>query len=293
MTLLSDSCDYTNNQDILSALKEFAGENIAGIVSKGPFVKSYSFNSINYSDSLAEHVKKRTPCLVMGCFTLSDNQDSLVNMTCRIEKEFMAVRDYIEPMVWIEEYTRKTPLHFDDCDNQMFVLKGVKVFILYPPEEHRFLYHPRGFFGFMRTSRANLEKPDFQRFPKLKKARPLVAILKPGDMLYFPTDWSHQVYSVGGTEKGPGFALNYWFPVGISPLWKSRSSDFLVFLWALIINLLVKMRFALLGQRSKMAEPENDYYKKIYPDPIIYARYKNKHRAFLDQLRKQRLENTV
>lgn len=40
---------------------------------------------------------------------------------------------------------------------------------------------------------ANLEKPDFEKFPGLKEIDVYETILEPGDVLYIPKDWLHEI----------------------------------------------------------------------------------------------------
>lgn len=283
-----ESSPTNSDQDIFTRLEPLTGAKIAEEIRIAPSVKSYSFESSSYSTILKNHIRDRLPCLIKGCFESPQDMETTANTTAKIEQNLMGVRDYIEPMVWIEEKDRMTPLHFDNCDNQMLVLNGLKVFILYSPDEQDFLYHPWGIFGYMRTSKASVTNPDYSRFPKLKNTHPLIAVVRPGDMLYFPADWSHEVFSLDCSKEQPTFALNYWFPLDFSTLRRGRSPQLSVFLWTALINYLIKVRFSFLGQRSRMAKPERKYYKRIYSDDDVLARYVKNLRGFLDLLQKSR-----
>lgn len=275
--------------EIIERFEALAGQKIDSKLDNSLFVDCYEFSSSNYKTTLDHHIAKRSPCLIKGCFAPQDDRDAAVNIACEIEQTLLGAVDYLEPRVWLEEQDkRQTPLHYDNSDNQMFVFNGVKVFILFPPEQHKLLYHRWGFFGYMRNSRADIEKPDFERFPKLQKASPIIAVIQAGDMLYFPSDWSHQVYSLGGTEKTPGFALNYWFPIGASYLWRSHSSQTSMFLWSLLINIYVKTIFKCLGRRTKMPNPDGKHYKMAYGDSDIYVRYIKGLKDFMTKLHQRR-----
>ncbi len=275
--------------DIISRFKTFRGKKSDSKSDNLLFVDNYDFDSSNYTATLARHIETRSPCLIKGCFTPSEDRETTVKIAYEIEQSLLGSDEFLEPRVWIEEQNgRQTPLHYDNSDNQMFVFNGAKVFILFPPEQHRFLYHKLGFFGYMRNSKVDIENPDFERFPKLRKATPIIAIIQAGDMLYFPSDWSHQVYSLGGAEKAPGFALNYWFPVGAFCLWRSRSSQISMFLWSLFLNIFVKCRFKFLGRRTNMPKPGSKHYKLVYGDSDAHARYVSGLEYFLRKLDQRR-----
>lgn len=64
-----------------------------------------------------------------------------------------------------------------------------------------------------RCSRADLEAPNFQSFPKLRKVRAIEAILGPGDVLILPCGWYHHVQSL--TEDS--MSVSFWFSQGAFP----------------------------------------------------------------------------
>ncbi len=101
--------------------------------------------------------------------------------------------------VWIGFGGEVTNLHFDGYHNMMGMISGIKRVTLFPYEAMPFLYPApidRGI-AVAPTSCVRLLKPDFKKFPLLKKAlaQAQVAILKPGDTLYIPPLWWHHVES--------------------------------------------------------------------------------------------------
>ena len=105
--------------------------------------------------------------------------------------------------------------------NAYVQVSGWKRFLLIDPCYAYDLYpYPQGH-PMDRCSRADLEAPDFQSFPKLRRVRAVEAILGPGDVLILPCGWYHHVQSL--TEDS--ISVSFWFsqkavPVGkeISPL---------------------------------------------------------------------------
>lgn len=95
------------------------------------------------------------------------------------------------PRIWIGRLVG--PLHYDHVDNLHGIVYGRKRITLFAPEDLRYLY-PSSIFSFVPTmSRANLSEADRDQFPRLRKAKPLVVELEPGQMLFIPAGWWHQV----------------------------------------------------------------------------------------------------
>ncbi|KAI0464736.1 hypothetical protein LJB42_002359 [Komagataella kurtzmanii] len=64
--------------------------------------------------------------------------------------------------------------------------------------------------------RARLHKLSQNGYPLLSKCHSLIVDLEPGQMLYLPAGWFHEVKSYGEEEESPEFpyvheAINYWF----------------------------------------------------------------------------------
>mmetsp|Transcript_36788 Transcript_36788/g.47244 ORF Transcript_36788/g.47244 Transcript_36788/m.47244 type:complete len:147 (-) Transcript_36788:468-908(-) len=109
-----------------------------------------------------------------------------------------------------------------------FVAK--KELILFPPQDMGYLYYigrskgqleyefPGNFkreklsesrnvvFG----SSVYLDNPDFQRHSELLKATPYKVEINPGDVLYLPAYWHHEVKSTPDKES-VNIAINFWY----------------------------------------------------------------------------------
>ena len=59
-------------------------------------------------------------------------------------------------------------------------------------------------------SPVDIKKPDFNRFPLFKKARPMKCRLTPGDALFMPAFWWHEVQSRPGPATKRNLAVNFW-----------------------------------------------------------------------------------
>lgn len=96
------------------------------------------------------------------------------------------------PRFWIGPARTVTPLHCDYDDNLFAQLWGRKRIFLAPPHHDVFLY-PREANPLLFGSPVDPEAPDFERFPLARQAALVELIVEPGDMLYVPAGWYHQV----------------------------------------------------------------------------------------------------
>lgn len=85
------------------------------------------------------------------------------------------------------------PLHYDTTANLHGIVVGSKRFTLFPPGQLPLLYPCSMFSKIPTMSEASLSAPDYVRFPRLRKAKPVVVDLGPGDMIFVPPGWWHQV----------------------------------------------------------------------------------------------------
>jgi hypothetical protein len=115
-----------------------------------------------------------------------------------------------EPRVWIGNQAI-TQTHFDLYDNLVCMIAGSKRFILFPPDQTKNLYigpleHT---VSGVPASMADIDEPDFERFPRLRDALAAgqAADLRPGDVLFVPYMWWHQVVS----DAAFNMQVNYWW----------------------------------------------------------------------------------
>jgi hypothetical protein len=96
------------------------------------------------------------------------------------------------PRFWLGPAGTVTPLHCDYDDNIFAQIWGTKRIFLAPPHHDEFLY----------TSEANAilfgspfdpDAPDFDKFPLARQATMIECVVNPGDLLYVPAGWYHQV----------------------------------------------------------------------------------------------------
>lgn len=112
--------------------------------------------------------------------------------------------------VWISPDDTRTPLHQDLPDNFFAQIVGRKHIVLYPPRAELSMYRHAPWSKFPQVSRVDAFEPDFERFRWFTRAAPIHAIVEPGDVLYLPRFWWHQVRSIGTSVSA-----NFWWTSGL------------------------------------------------------------------------------
>lgn len=108
-----------------------------------------------------------------------------------------------ETNVWVGGPLIRTPTHYDLLHNFYVQVQGHKRFRLYSPEQWPYLYlfprlHPST--RMSQVDPAVLEQSGVNvssAFPDYAKMRPHEVVLHPGDVLYLPPYWFHEVTVVG------------------------------------------------------------------------------------------------
>lgn len=127
-----------------------------------------------------------------------------------MENRLEFLRDAIAPRIWLGTAIT-TPTHLDEWNNVGCVVCGRRRFTLFPPEQIGNLYI--GPLDFAPTgapmSLVRLHDPDFVRFPRFREALKVAvtSVLEPGDAIFIPPLWWHQVESL---ERFNVF-VNYWW----------------------------------------------------------------------------------
>lgn len=117
------------------------------------------------------------------------------------------------PRFWLGPARTVTPLHCDYDDNIFAQIWGTKRIFLSPPHHHEFLY-PSEANALLFGSPFDPESPDFEQFPDARRATMIECVVHPGDLLYVPAGWYHQVraltfsLSANRWARGIPFALN-------------------------------------------------------------------------------------
>ncbi|WP_230480869.1 cupin-like domain-containing protein [Sphingomonas sp. Leaf21] len=130
-------------------------------------------------------------------------------------------RDHVLPLpvgdaqarLWIGNGSRVSA-HYDMASNIAAVAAGRRRVVLFPPEQAENLYvGPLDMtMAGQPTSMVDLEKPDSIRFPRFVHAQAAaqVAQLGPGDAIYIPAKWWHEIRAEGPLN----LLVNYWWTRG-------------------------------------------------------------------------------
>jgi hypothetical protein len=115
-----------------------------------------------------------------------------------------------EPRIWIGNRSIVST-HFDESDNIACVVAGRRRFTVFPPDQVRNLYvgpldHTM---AGQPASMVSVRDPDFERYPRFRDALAAAqtAELGPGDAIYIPLLWWHNVEALDGFN----ILVNYWW----------------------------------------------------------------------------------
>jgi lysine-specific demethylase 8 len=137
--------------------------------------------------------------------------DELPDAVCRDvpPPSYAAAASWRTAKLWISAAGTVSGMHRDLADNLHAQVSGRKRFTLVAPQQSALLY-PNGILdGVPNGCRVDVEAPDLRRFPKLRDVRMLVADLEPGDAIYIPRRWWHQVRTLDLS-----ISVNYWWASG-------------------------------------------------------------------------------
>jgi len=119
--------------------------------------------------------------------------------------------------LWLGNRTH-TATHWDLSQNLACVVAGRRRFTLFPPDQLKNLYvGPLEFtLAGQPISLVDIDAPDFEAYPRFAEAleTALRAELGPGDALYIPSMWWHNVWSL----EELGALINFWWRDAEPPL---------------------------------------------------------------------------
>ncbi len=118
---------------------------------------------------------------------------------------------YFKARVWVGTKGTRTPLHRDLAHNLLLLITGNKSIRLVAPSAKRFVYSHKLCSRTPNFAELNLHRPDFRRHPLANNLTIYESRLVPGEILYIPPLWWHDVRNTELSES-----INFWFaPFGI------------------------------------------------------------------------------
>ena len=108
----------------------------------------------------------------------------------------LSTRAKFPSILWISSTGTATPLHYDVVHSLFAQVSGRKRFTLFAPEDRAALYPYPVFSRNSYFSRVDIVQPDREGFPRFAQAKPFEFVLEPGEVLYLPAFWWHQVRSL-------------------------------------------------------------------------------------------------
>jgi len=111
---------------------------------------------------------------------------------------------------WIGPAGTVTGLHKDDSHNVLAQLYGRKKVLLFSPRNDPWIYQSRKYDYGARLSYVDAEAPDYARYPLFRNVECEEVVIGPGEMLFIPLGWWHQVRSLEPSISVSCFAQSYF-----------------------------------------------------------------------------------
>lgn len=103
----------------------------------------------------------------------------------RLPRKILQKYEYDNPEIFIGHKDTSVGLHKDpsSCAAWLGLISGRKKIIFFTPEQKDVLYE----------GKVDAFKPNLEKFPLYAKAKPVEVTLEPGEIIYIPPNWWHQV----------------------------------------------------------------------------------------------------
>jgi hypothetical protein len=204
--------DYVSQFDAGGQTEVFVGEpHIAGKYYYGDDLKGFNFSRsrMSFADALDSVVatagRAGQRSMYVGSLPIEHYLPGFAS-----RNTLAVLKPDIAPRIWLG-HASNVSAHYDTFDNVACVVAGVRRFTLFAPEtigrlyvgplDHTMAGQP--------VSLAASAPPDDARFPLFREVREqaLVAELRPGDAIYIPKLWWHQVEAT----RPFNVLVNYWW----------------------------------------------------------------------------------
>jgi len=126
-------------------------------------------------------------------YITAHNSDANREALAPLEADLGTLGEYLHPgpgMMWVGPAGTFTPLHFDLTNNLIAQVQGAKRVVLAAPSETQRLYSQHGMFSEVRDI---TDEAQLNLYPLARAAKTFDVDLEPGDLLFVPIGWWHQV----------------------------------------------------------------------------------------------------
>ncbi|KAK2580279.1 hypothetical protein KPH14_012526 [Odynerus spinipes] len=173
--------------------------------------EDWTQNLVTFSEFLQSHVIEGTQKIgYLAQHQLFDQipelkKDIIIPDYCSFSDTEDAEAEPPDINAWFGPAETVSPLHYDIKNNLLCQVLGYKRIFLYNPSDSVNLY-PYDTKLLHNTAQVDPVKPDYIKWPNLKKAKGFMCYLGPGEMLYIPPKWWHHV-----TALTPSFSVSFWW----------------------------------------------------------------------------------
>jgi len=207
-----DFRDYLARFDNGGMTEAFVGEpKIAGKYYYAEDLKGFNFERrrMRFADALAAivatHGQSGAPTMYVGSLPVNDYLPGFA-----AQNVLPVLAAHVAPRIWLG-HRSNVSAHFDAYDNVACVVAGTRRFTLFPPEAIAALYVGPldNTMAGQPVSLAASAPADETKYPLFSKVRDqaLRADLTPGDAIYIPKLWWHQIESTASFNG----LVNYWW----------------------------------------------------------------------------------
>lgn len=201
--LIEGLTDDWNAKWTLDYIKEKAGDQIVPLYDNKPAEGKESVYEARTKMKFGEYIdilKSRPTDLRIFFYTLKDHCPSLLD-------------DFQYPDIGLKFFKRLPALFFGSSQSKVFAhydidlpdnlhihFEGHKRVLLFGPDQSKWLYKVP--FSIHNIDKIDMDNPDFEKYPALRKASGIVVAMKHGDALYMPGGWWHYI-----TYQDAGFSM--------------------------------------------------------------------------------------
>ncbi|CAH1788010.1 unnamed protein product [Owenia fusiformis] len=104
---------------------------------------------------------------------------------------FFEAEQFFSSVFRVSSFGMQLWTHYDVMDNMLIQIKGRKRVVLFSPRDATYLY-----LNGDKSEVLDIDKPDLEKYPEFCKATRYECVLEPGDILFIPALWFHNVISL-------------------------------------------------------------------------------------------------